>query len=160
MRLVLQRVSRAAVEVDGEVVGAIGAGLLALVGVETGDGDRQVAVAAEKLLRLRIFDDGRGRMERDLGAVGGAIQLVSQFTLVAGTDRGRRPSFDRAAAPAAAALLIDRLAARLRAAGVRVESGRFGARMRVSLVNDGPVTLVLDLPAAAVSGGARMAAGD
>jgi D-tyrosyl-tRNA(Tyr) deacylase len=153
MRLVLQRVSRAAVEVDGQVVGAIGAGLLVLAGVEAGDGEAQVEAAAEKLLHARVFDDGQGRMGRDLADVGGAILLVSQFTLVADTGRGRRPSFDRAAPAPEAARLIERLAARLRDAGARVECGRFGARMRVSLVNEGPVTLVLDLPAAPSAGG-------
>ena len=146
MRLILQRVARAAVETAGEIVGAIGPGLLVLAGVERGDGDRQVAEAAERLARLRIFEDDAGRTNRDLLETGGSVLLVSQFTVVADLRRGRRPSFDAAAPPEAARTVIDRLAAALRAAGVRVETGRFGARMRVSLVNDGPATFVLDFP--------------
>lgn len=147
MRLVLQRVTSARVEVDGERVAAIGRGLLVLAGVETGDGPPQVEAAADKLLGLRVFADEQGRMNLDVRQVGGAVLLVSQFTLAASTDRGRRPSFDRAAPPEAARPLIERLAARLAAAGVRVEGGRFGAAMSVNLVNDGPVTFVLDFPA-------------
>lgn len=149
MRLVLQRVTSARVEVDGERVGAIGRGLLVLAGVETGDGPAQVEAAAERILGIRVFADEAGRMNLDVRQAGGAVLLVSQFTLVASTDRGRRPSFDRAAPPDPARLLIEQLAARLAAGGVPVERGRFGARMAVGLVNDGPVTFVLDLPAGA-----------
>ena len=145
MRLISQRVARAAVEVDGERVGAIGRGLLVLVGVEAGDGERQVAEAAAKLLRMRVFDDGTGRMNLDLPAAGGSILLVSQFTLLADLRRGRRPSFDAAAPPEAARAVFARLAETLRRTGVRVETGRFGARMQVALVNDGPATFVLDI---------------
>lgn len=148
MRLVLQRVASARVEVDGERLGAIGHGLLVLAGVEAGDGEAQVAAAADKLLGLRVFEDDRGRMNLDLVQAGGAVLLVSQFTLAASTDRGRRPSFDRAAPPERARPLLESLAARLAAAGVGVETGRFGAHMSVELVNDGPVTFVLDLPVA------------
>ncbi len=144
MRLVLQRVSRARVEVDGERVGAIGRGLLVLVGVAAGDGSDQVRAAAERLLNLRIFADAGGKMNLDLRQAGGSLLLVSQFTLVATLDRGRRPSFEGASPPETARTRFEELAQRLLAAGVRVETGRFGARMEVELVNDGPVTFVLD----------------
>jgi D-tyrosyl-tRNA(Tyr) deacylase len=149
MRLVLQRVTSARVEVDGERVGAIGRGLLVLAGVEAGDGPAQVDAAADKILGLRVFADEQGRMNLDVRQVGGAVLLVSQFTLAASTDRGRRPSFDGAAPPETARPLIERLAVRVAAAGVAVERGRFGADMAVELANDGPVTFVLDLPAGA-----------
>lgn len=130
--------------VDGEVVGRIGFGLLVLAGVEDGDGEDQIVAAATKLTRLRIFDDEQGRMNLDVRRAGGAILLVSQFTLAASTRKGRRPSFDRAARPELAEPLLVELGRRLEAAGVTVEWGRFGARMRVDLVNEGPVTFVLD----------------
>lgn len=148
MRIVLQRVTSASVVVGEEVVGAIGPGLLLLVGVAAGDGEEQVEEAARKVAGLRIFEDAEGKMNLDLAQAGGALLLVSQFTLLASTDRGRRPSFERAAPPVAAEPLIGRFVERLRAAGLQVETGRFGAHMRVALVNDGPVTLVLDFPAA------------
>jgi len=144
MRLVVQRVSQAEVSVDGRSVGKIGAGMVVLAGVEVGDGQDQVEAAAARLVGLRFFDDERGRMNLDVRRSGGAVLLVSQFTLAASTRKGRRPSFDRAAPPAEAAPLLEELRRRLEAAGVRVECGRFGARMRVDLVNDGPVTFVLD----------------
>jgi D-tyrosyl-tRNA(Tyr) deacylase len=146
MRLVVQRVTRGRVEVGGAPVGAIGQGLLVLAGAERGDGPAQVARAAEKLVHLRVFGDATGKMNLDVQQARGAILLVSQFTLLASTERGRRPSFERAAPPAVAATLVDQLAAHLRAAGLAVEQGRFGAHMEVELVNDGPVTLVLDFP--------------
>ena len=118
--------------------------MVVLAGVEVGDGQDQVEAAAARLVGLRFFDDGRGRMNLDVRQSGGAVLLVSQFTLAASTRKGRRPSFDRAAPPAEAAPLLEELRRRLEAAGVRVECGRFGARMRVDLVNDGPVTFVLD----------------
>ncbi len=145
MRLVLQRVAHARVEVDGERVGAIGPGLLVLAGVAAGDDSETVRLAAERLLTLRLFADTAGRMNLDLRQVGGRVLLVSQFTLVASLDRGRRPSFDRAAPPEEARQRLAELAAHLAAAGVPVEQGRFGAHMAVKLVNDGPVTFVLDL---------------
>lgn len=148
MRLILQRVSRARVTVGDEVVGAIGRGLVVLVGIEPADGEREVELAATRLVTLRIFDDPAGKMNLDLAQAGGAILLVSQFTLLANLERGRRPSFERAAAPGVAAPLVDELARRLESKGARVERGRFGARMAVELVNDGPVTIALDLPAA------------
>lgn len=144
MRLVIQRVTTAAVRVEGETVGEIGRGLLVLAGVEKGDGPDQVRAAAEKLAGLRIFEDGAGKMNLDTAAAGGAFLIVSQFTLAGSLARGRRPSFDRAAPPGEAAPLIEALVEDLRGRGFRVETGRFRAHMEVSLVNDGPVTLVAD----------------
>lgn len=145
MRLVLQRVSSAEVRVAGEVVGRIGRGMLVLVGVETGDGPEQAAAAAAKLAHLRIFEDGDGRMNLDPARADAAFLVVPQFTLAGSLDRGRRPSFDGAAPAEVAEPLVQRLVEALRAAGHRVETGRFGARMEVALTNDGPVTFVLDV---------------
>ena len=144
MRLVIQRVSAAAVRVEGEVVGEIGRGLLVLAGVERGDRPEAARAAAEKLAGLRIFEDAAGKMNLDTAAVGGAFLIVSQFTLAGSVAGGRRPSFDRAAPPDEAAPLLEALVADLRGRGFRVETGRFRAQMEVSLVNDGPVTLVAD----------------
>lgn len=144
MITVVQRVSRAEVRVGGEVVGRIDRGLLALVAVLEGDGSRDVELTARKLRTLRVFDDGAGRMNRSLQDVGGAALLVSQFTLAGDTRKGRRPSFTGAAAPEEAEGAFDALVAALRDAGVPVEAGVFGATMDVELVNDGPVTLILD----------------
>lgn len=144
MRLVVQRVAGAEVSVDGRTVGKIGPGMVVLAGVEVGDGQDQAEAAAAKLVGLRFFDDERARMNLDVRQSVGAVLLVSQFTLAASTHKGRRPSFDRAALPEVAEPLLETLRLRLEAAGVQVESGRFGARMRVDLVNDGPVTFVLD----------------
>lgn len=146
MRLVLQRVERAAVRVDGETVGEIGRGLLVLAGVETGDGPDRADAAAAKLAGLRVFEDANGKMNLDAAQAGGAFLVVSQFTL-AGTPlaKGRRPSWTGAAVPEVAAPLVERIASRLRTAGHQVATGRFGAEMKVELVNDGPVTLVLDV---------------
>lgn len=144
MRIVLQRVLEASVRVGDEVVGAIGNGLLALVAVERGDALPQVRAAAEKLAGLRVFDDGEGKMNLDLAAVGGELLLVSQFTLAGSVARGRRPSFDRAAPPEEALPLFEELVSELRSRGFRVETGRFRAHMRVASVNDGPVTLIAD----------------
>ena len=146
MRLILQRVSRAVVRVDGEVVGEIGRGMLVLAGVERGDGPQQAVKAAAKLAGLRLFEDADGKMNLNLDQVGGAVLLVSQFTLAGSLDRGRRPSFERSAAPELAAPLIERLASELRQRSLPVSCGRFGAHMAVESVNDGPVTFVLDLP--------------
>ncbi len=145
MRLILQRVSRAAVRVAGETVGEIGRGLLVLAGVEKGDGPAQVTAAADKLAGLRVFEDAEGKMNLDLAAAGGAFLVVSQFTLAGSLARGRRPSFDRAAPPEEARPLVEKLVEDLRARGFRVETGRFRETMEVELVNDGPVTFVLDL---------------
>jgi D-tyrosyl-tRNA(Tyr) deacylase len=146
MRLILQRVSSASVEVQGEVISAIERGLLVLVGIEHGDGAAQVEAAAAKMAGLRIFDDQSGRMNLDVRQVDAAILLVSQFTLAGSLTRGRRPSFDGAAPPEVADRLIEELAERLRDLGIPVAMGRFGARMEVALVNAGPVTFVLDVP--------------
>ncbi len=148
MRIVLQRVARASVAVGDEVVGALGRGLLLLVGIAADDDAERIDEAARKLVGLRVFEDADGKMNLDVAQAGGAVLVVSQFTLLASTDRGRRPSFERAAPPAAAEALIERFVERLRAAGLEVATGRFGAHMRVELVNDGPVTLVLDFAAA------------
>jgi len=144
VRLVIQRVSSASVRVDGATVGAIGRGLLVLAGIERGDALARVRTAAEKLAGLRIFDDPNGKMNLDAAAVGGAFLVVSQFTLAGSIERGRRPSFDRAAPPDEAAPLVEALVEDLRGRGCRVETGRFRAHMEVELVNDGPVTLVAD----------------
>lgn len=144
MLSLIQRVTEARVTVDGETVGAIGAGLLALVGVEPDDGDAQVARMAERLLGYRVFADDLGRMNRSLADTGGGLLLVSQFTLAADTRSGMRPGFSTAALPAEAERIFSHLAALCRekhAGGV--ETGRFGAHMTVSLVNDGPVTFLL-----------------
>ena len=130
--------------VGGETVGEIGRGLLVLGGVEKGDGPEQVEAAARKLAGLRVFEDDAGRMNLDLAAVGGALLVVSQFTLAGSLARGRRPSFDGAAPPEEAEPLIEALVERLRSLGQRVETGRFRAYMEVELVNDGPVTFVAD----------------
>lgn len=148
MRLVLQRVSRAAVRVAGEEVGAIGRGILVLAGIQRGDGPDQVAAAVRKLAGLRVFEDAAGKMNLAAADVGGAFLVVSQFTLAGSLARGRRPSFDDAAPPEEAEPLVAALVAGLRAEGLPVATGRFRAMMEVELVNDGPVTFVLDLPPA------------
>jgi D-aminoacyl-tRNA deacylase len=145
MRLILQRVASASVDVAGERVGAIGRGVLVLVGVIQGDGRAEVARAVDKLATLRLFGDAEGKMNLDAAAAGGEFLVVSQFTLAASLDRGRRPSFERAARPEVAEPLVRELADGLSARGFRVAQGRFGAMMEVALVNDGPVTFVLDL---------------
>jgi D-tyrosyl-tRNA(Tyr) deacylase len=145
MRLVLQRVSSATVEAGGEEVGSIGRGVLALVGIEKSDDAGTVDRAVEKLAELRIFADPAGKMNLSARDTGAELLVVSQFTLAASLERGRRPSFDAAAPPASAEPLVESLVAGLRRRGFRVATGRFGAHMRVSLVNDGPVTFVLDL---------------
>ncbi len=142
MRIVIQRVSRAAVRVEGETVGSIGPGMLLLVGIERGDTAERVLRAARKVAGLRIFEDGEGRLNRSLSDVGGAILAVSQFTLAGSLARGKRPSFDRAMPSAEARPFFDAFVAALEAEGVPVETGVFGAMMAVELVNDGPVTLI------------------
>jgi len=144
MRLVVQRVREASVEVDGEVIGRIGRGLLVLVGVGKGDGESDAAYLAEKVVNLRIFDDEEGKMNRSLLEVGGGVLAVSQFTLYGDVRKGRRPSFERAAPPAEAERLFDYFVGELKKRAPEVATGRFGARMQVSLVNDGPVTLILE----------------
>jgi D-aminoacyl-tRNA deacylase len=139
VRALVQRVSEAAVEVDGERVAAIGPGLLVLLGVKEGDGEEQADRLARKLLALRIFEDGEGRMNLSVGDAGGELLCVSQFTLYGDARKGNRPSFVDAARPERAEPLYERVRAALGAQG-----GVFGARMRVSLVNDGPVTLIVE----------------
>lgn len=145
MKAVLQRVSRADVKVDGVVKGAIGPGLLAFVAVVRGDADAAADALARKILDYRVFEDDAGKMNRALLESGGSLLVVSQFTLAADGKKGRRPSFDDAAPPAEAARLLERMVARLREAGARVETGEFGAAMEVSLVNTGPATFILDV---------------
>jgi len=142
MKMVIQRVSRAEVRVDGEVVGRISAGLVALVGLERGDTEIQLERAARRLATLRVFSDDEGRMNLGLDEIGGAVLAVSQFTLAGSIRKGRRPSFDHALAGEVAEPLFDRFLDLLRAEGVAVETGVFGALMDVDLVNDGPVTLI------------------
>jgi D-tyrosyl-tRNA(Tyr) deacylase len=144
MRGVVQRVARAEVRVDGRTVGSIGPGMLVFVGVGDGDTADQADWLAGKLSRLRIFEDDEGRMNRSVVDVGGAVLVVSQFTLLADTSRGNRPSFIGAAAPNAAEPLVGRVASALRALGLEVAMGEFGAHMEVDLLNDGPVTIVLE----------------
>jgi D-tyrosyl-tRNA(Tyr) deacylase len=144
MIALIQRVLRAQVEVDGETVGAIGAGLLALVAVEPHDGEREAQRLLQRLLGYRVFADDAGKMNRSLTDVGGGLLLVSQFTLAADTRSGMRPSFTGAAPPEHGRRWFERLLELARAAHPVVETGRFGAHMVVSLVNDGPVTFRLD----------------
>ena len=145
MKVVVQRVAEASVTVDGGVVGAIGPGLLVLVAFRPDDGVDKVSWIANKLVNLRIFADAEGRMNRSLKDVGGEVLVVSQFTLYGDAGKGRRPSFVRAARPETAIPLYERLVADLEARlSGAVQCGRFGAEMRVALVNDGPVTLVIE----------------
>jgi D-tyrosyl-tRNA(Tyr) deacylase len=141
MRAVIQRVSEASVAVDGRERGRIGPGLMVLLGAGDGDTDADAEFVARKIAELRIFEDGAGKMNRSVEDVGGAVLVVSQFTLYGDCRTGRRPSFTRALAPGPAARLVDEVCGRLRARGLRVESGEFGAAMDVTLVNHGPVTL-------------------
>lgn len=141
----MQRVSRAEVRVGEVVVGAIGSGLLLLVGVEQGDTTADVELAVHKVVGLRVFEDEAGKMNLSVGEMGGQILVVSQFTLLGDVRRGRRPSFTAAAPADEAAVRIDQMIAEFRSAGVETASGVFGAKMEVELVNDGPVTLVLDV---------------
>lgn len=144
MRVVLQRVSRASVGLDGEIVGAIGGGLLLLVGVADGDTEDGARQLARKCAEMRVFSDAEGRFSLSLIDTGGEALVVSQFTLLADVRRGRRPSFTAAAAPEVAEPIVAAFAAAMREAGVGVETGRFGARMQVELVNEGPVTIIVD----------------
>jgi D-aminoacyl-tRNA deacylase len=144
MRVVIQRVSRASVQVESGVAGEIGAGVLVLLGVAEADGDAEADRLAEKVARLRIFENREGRFDRSLLDTGGAVLVVSQFTLIADTAKGNRPSFTGAAEPEEAERLYERFCAALEDLGVEVKTGSFGARMEVELVNDGPVTIVLE----------------
>lgn len=144
MRAVVQRVSQATVTVDGAVVGSIDQGLLVLLGVAEGDTVDEALWLAHKVANLRIFPDAEGKMNLSVQTIGGQVLVVSQFTLIANTRKGFRPSFVDAAAPELAEPLVKRFAAAVEAEGVPVDSGVFGAHMMVSLVNDGPVTIVLE----------------
>ena len=144
MRAVVQRVRSASVEVEGRIVGRIDGGLLVLLGVEVGDTAADLSWMVRKRAGLRIFRDDEGRMNLDVTAVGGAVLLVSQFTLLADCRRGNRPSFVDAAPPEIASPMVDAAAAELRQRGLQVETGQFGADMLVGLENDGPVTIMLD----------------
>ena len=144
MRTVIQRVSRASVMVDGNTVGTIGAGLLVLVGFTPGDNQGRIDWMADKIVGLRVFRDDDGKMNRSIADVGGSVLVVSQFTLYGNVSKGRRPSFVDAAAPDEAIPLYEAFVAALRERGVAVETGEFGAVMEVDLVNDGPVTLVIE----------------
>lgn len=144
MKAVIQRVTSASVQVAGKTVGRIESGLLVLLGVAKGDGETDRRYLVEKIRTLRIFSDEQGKMNRSLGDIGGSVLLVSQFTLLGRTGSGRRPSFDEAAPPDEARRLYEAVADDLRAQGIPVETGVFAAHMQVELLNDGPVTFVLD----------------
>ncbi|MDD6040921.1 MAG: D-aminoacyl-tRNA deacylase [Clostridia bacterium] len=144
MRAVIQRVTRASVTIGDEVVGQIGPGFLVLIGVEEGDGEADLKYLSVKVPHLRIFEDENGKMNRSLLDVGGQILAVSQFTLLGDARSSRRPSFTQAARPETANPMYERLVAAWREQGIEVQTGRFGADMKVELVNDGPVTLLMD----------------
>ena len=144
MRAVIQRVSSAAVEVEGERVGAIGPGLSVLLGVAAGDGEEEAVRLAGRVARLRVFPNEEGRFDRSLLDTGGAALVVSQFTLIADTAKGNRPSFTRAAPPEQAERLYEGFCEALQGLGIDVARGRFAARMVIELANDGPVTIILD----------------
>lgn len=144
MRIILQRVKEARVEVDGKVVGRIGRGLLVLLGAGSGDTSEDVDYLAEKTLSLRIFEDEKGKMNLSVADTGGEVLIVSQFTLYGDCRKGRRPSFDKAAPPELAEDLYEQFVDKMSGRGVHVQTGKFGAMMDVHLVNWGPVTLMLD----------------
>ena len=144
MRAVVQRVTSARVTVAGQLVGAIESGLLVFVGVASDDGPADIEYTSVKIRELRVFADAHGKMNRSVVEAGGRVLLVSQFTLMGDVRKGRRPSFDQAAAPEPARRLFDALVARLRSDGLHVDTGEFQAQMEVALVNDGPVTVLLD----------------
>ena len=144
MRILVQRVSSASVTIDGRVAGAIDAGLLLLVGFRTDDVPASLEWMADKVCGLRIFADAEGKMNRSVEDIGGGVLVVSQFTLYGDVRKGKRPSFDRAAKPEEANRLYEHFVRRIRAAGIECETGRFQAMMDVALVNDGPVTILLD----------------
>lgn len=144
MRAIVQRVSRSEVVVDGEVRGRIGQGFMVLLGVGEDDGDAEAKAVAAKIAKLRVFVDDAGKMNRSLADVGGSVLVISQFTLYADVAGGNRPSFIRAARPEPAVRLYELFCDELRAGGIPVEKGVFGAHMDVSLVNDGPVTIIVD----------------
>ena len=143
---VVQRVREASVEVDGEVVGHIGTGLVVLLGIAKGDSPDEAAFLVDKICNLRIFEDERGRFDRSLIDIHGALLVVSQFTLLGDCRKGRRPGFDAAASPDVAEKLYEHFVALARTTGLTVETGRFQAHMMVNILNEGPVTLILDRP--------------
>ena len=144
MKIVVQRVLRSSVSVDGKVIGEIGRGLMILFGAEKGDGDEAVNALADKVLNLRIFADDQGKMNRSCIDIEGEILVVSQFTLAGDCSRGRRPGFDNAAAPEAAERLYKNFIKKLVESKLKIQEGRFGADMQVDIVNDGPVTFILE----------------
>ena len=144
MRVLIQRVASSSVSVDGREIARIGRGFNVLAGVNINDGQKDAVFLAQKILNLRIFEDEEGKFNKSILEVGGDILVVSQFTLYADCDKGRRPSFTSAARPGQAQVIIDVLMEKLRESGLRVESGIFGAHMVVEIVNDGPVTIILD----------------
>jgi D-tyrosyl-tRNA(Tyr) deacylase len=144
MRAIIQRVSEARVRIDAEVVGEIGRGLLVLLGVAKSDTPEQARWLADKIVFLRIFSDDEGKMNRDVAEIGGAILVVSQFTLYGDCSKGRRPSFIDAAPPEMAIPLYEAFINAVKAHGIPTQTGRFGAMMQVELINDGPVTLIID----------------
>lgn len=145
MKAVIQRVTHASVEVDGKIVGQIRTGLVVLVGVAKGDTETDLSYLVEKIPALRIFNDEAGKMNRSLAEIGGGLLAISQFTLLGDTRKGRRPGFEQAADPAIARTLFEQFVAALRAkTDLAIETGLFGAHMRVELLNDGPVTFILD----------------
>ena len=146
MRAVVQRVKQSSVKTGGEVVGQIGQGLLVLLGVARGDGDQDVDFMVNKIINLRIFEDENGKMNRSLLEIGGELLAVSQFTLLADCRKGRRPSFITAAEPEKATELYETFVEQVRQKGVAVQTGRFRAMMEVALINDGPVTIILESP--------------
>jgi D-tyrosyl-tRNA(Tyr) deacylase len=145
MRVIVQRVTSSQVVVDGEIVGAIGRGFNLLVGIADTDTEAELNWMARKCLELRLFPaDGQGRFDRSIQEINGELLVISQFTLYGDSRKGRRPSFDRAAAPQAAEALYDQFVEKLQQSGLRVETGKFGGMMQVSIENDGPVTLILE----------------
>ena len=146
MRAVVQRVQQSSVKVDNQIVGQIGSGLLVLLGVAKNDGTKDVDYLVNKIIRLRIFEDANGKMNRSLLDTGGELLAVSQFTLLADCRKGRRPSFIEAAEPETATELYQTFVDRVRHHGIRVQTGRFGAMMAVALINDGPVTIIIESP--------------
>lgn len=154
MKAVLQRAASGRVTVDGRTVGEIGRGLVVLLGVADGDTDADAVWMADKIAQLRIFDDGSGKMNLSVSDIRGGVLLISQFTLLASCRKGRRPSFTGAAPPDRGERLYERAAGLLREAGLVVATGRFGARMMVSIENEGPVTIVLDSDEGTTAGGA------
>lgn len=146
MRAVVQRVKQSSVKTNGEIVGRIGRGLLVLLGVAKGDRAEDADYLANKILNLRIFEDEDGKMNRSLREIGGELLAVSQFTLIADCRKGRRPSFIAAAEPGKATELYEKFVERVRQTGVAVQTGRFRAMMEVALINDGPVTIIIESP--------------